>query len=327
MGIVLVCILIFLELLYLLPTVQIERDISYGLFLCHWIVLNLLLHFQLMNRLTGAVTLFLFIGITLFLFLDLNNPDKMSPTLYLSIEDIEYEGMTLLWVYVPPTSTVEKCANRIYDRKSNTYAEHKIFPYVTMDDLRMDLMDQVRNLAKSKNPDHLWLKMSDEEILKSAGLWEKDFSSGIQGYNLAGVLLFGKDEVIRSCCPGYITDAIYRVENLDRYDDRLQVTTNLIEAYELLMEFVVKHTSDKFCLIDNINTSIRGIISREVIANILVHRDYSSVFPAKVIIEKDWLKTENWCIPRRHGNIMSDEFTPYPKNPLIQQFFANIGRT
>lgn len=249
---------------------------------------------------------------------------------------------------MPPTSTVEKCANRIYyrnedgdmditdspiqlqnmyNRKSNTYAEHKIFPYVTTEDLRMDLMNKVRNLLKSKNPDHPWLKMSDEEILKSAGLWEKDFSSGIQGYNLAGVLLFGKDEVIRSCCPGYITDAIYRVENLHRYDDRLHVTTNLNEAYERLMGFVAKHTSDKFCLVDNVNTSIIGIISREVIANILVHRDYSSAFPAKVIIEKDWLKTENWCIPRRHGNIMSDEFTPYPKNPLIQHFFANIGRT
>ena len=82
--------------------------------------------------------------------------------------------------------------------------------------------------------------MSDEDILKSAGLWEKDFSSGIEGYNLAGVLLFGRDEVIRSCCPGYVTDAIYRVENLDRYDDRLQVMTNLIEAYELLMEFCGK---------------------------------------------------------------------------------------
>lgn len=42
--------------------------------------------------------------------------------------------------------------------------------------------------------------MSDDEIMKSSGLWEKDFSSGIQGYNLAGVLLFGKDDVIRSCC-------------------------------------------------------------------------------------------------------------------------------
>lgn len=55
----------------------------------------------------------------------LNNLDKMSPTLYLSIEDIVYEGMTLLWVYVPPTSTVEKCANRIYDStatKENTSA-------------------------------------------------------------------------------------------------------------------------------------------------------------------------------------------------------------
>lgn len=121
----------------------------------------------------------------------------------------------------------------MYNRKSNTYAEHKIFPYVTKDDLRIDLMDKVRNLAKSKNPDHQWLTMSDDEIMKSAGLWEKDFSSGIQGYNLAGVLLFGKDDVIRSCCPGYITDALYRVENLDRYDDRLQVTTNLIEAYDL----------------------------------------------------------------------------------------------
>ena len=58
-----------------------------------------------------------------------------------------------------------------------------------------------------------------------------------------------------------------------------------------------------------------------------MHRDYSNAFLAKVIIEKDWLKTENWCIPRRYGNIMSDEFTSYPKNPLTQQFFANIGRT
>lgn len=103
----------------------------------------------------------------------LNNPDKMSPTLYLSIEEIEYEGMTLLWVFVPPTSTVEKCANRIYDRnedgdmditdspiqlqnlynkKSNTYAERKIFPYVTTADLRLDLLEKVRNLAKSKKP-------------------------------------------------------------------------------------------------------------------------------------------------------------------------------
>ena len=83
-----------------------------------------------------------------------------------------HDGMMLLWVYVPPTSTVEKCTNRIYDRnedgdmditdspiqlqnmynrKSNTYVEHKIFPYVSLDDLRLDLMNKVRNLVKSRN--------------------------------------------------------------------------------------------------------------------------------------------------------------------------------
>ena len=49
----------------------------------------------------------------------LNNPDKMSPTLYLSLEKLEYEGVLLLWVYVPPISTVEKCVNRIYDRNED----------------------------------------------------------------------------------------------------------------------------------------------------------------------------------------------------------------
>ena len=77
----------------------------------------------------------------------LNNPNKMSPTLYLSIEEFEYEGMLLLYTYVPPTSTVEKCSGRVYDRneegdmditdspiqmenlyarKSNTYTESKL---------------------------------------------------------------------------------------------------------------------------------------------------------------------------------------------------------
>ena len=169
----------------------------------------------------------------------------------------------------------------LYNRKSNTYAERKIFAYVTTADLRLDLLEKVRNLAKSKKPDHPWLELSDEDLLKSAGLWEKDFSSGMEGYNLAAVLLLGKDEVINSCCPGYVTDALYRVENMDRYDDRLLATTNLIEAYDLLMEFVAKHTSDKFHLINNVNTSVRDLIAREVIGNILVHRDYSSAYPAK----------------------------------------------
>lgn len=104
----------------------------------------------------------------------------------------------------------------------------------------------------------------------SAGLYEKNLITGEKGYNLAAIMLFGKDDVIRSCVSGYVTDAIYRVENIDRYDDRLLVRTNLIESYDRLMEFVAKHTSDKFCLVDNVSTSVRDVIAREVVSNILV---------------------------------------------------------
>jgi len=276
----------------------------------------------------------------------LNNPNKMSPTLYLTVEEFEYEGKLLLWTFVPTTSTVEKCSGRIYDRneegdmditdstiqvenlykrKSSEFTEHKIFPFVTEENLRMDLMPKVRQLVANKKIDHEWLTMSDREIMVSAGLYETDFITGNKGFNMAAVLLFGKDEVIRSCVPGYVTDAIYRVKDLDRYDDRLLVTTNLIESYDKLMEFIAKHTSDKFYLINNESTSVRGLIAREIVANILVHRDFSSAFPAKLIIERDWIRTENWCKPRRHGQILADEFTPYPKNPLLASFFVNIG--
>lgn len=109
---------------------------------------------------------------------------------------------------------------------------------------------------------------------------------------LRSVGLYGTDDVIRDVCPAYETDALAR-----------------------------KHLPDKFFLEGTERKNLRNIITREVIGNTLIH-NYSSAFPAKVIIEKDWLKTENWCITRRHGNIMSDEFTPYPKKPLIQQFFC-----
>ena len=62
--------------------------------------------------------------------------------------------------------------------------------------------------------------MDDMEVMRSAGLYVDNVMTGLKGFNLAAVLLFGKPEVIRSCVPGYKTDAIFRRENTDRYDDR-----------------------------------------------------------------------------------------------------------
>jgi ATP-dependent DNA helicase RecG len=279
----------------------------------------------------------------------LNNPNRFAPTLFIALEEAMIDGQTVLWCYIPPNSQVVIFSGKIFDRhavdgdiditrnsemvahihrrKSSDYSERKIFPYAKESDFEFDrLMPIVRQLAISHSPKHPWEKMSDKEIMISAGLYENDPITGTSGYNLAAVLLFGRETLIRSCTPNYITDAICRRENIDRYDDRLRVMVNLIDAYDQLMDFIAKHTLDRFFLIDGQSVSVRTIISREIVSNILVHREYTSAFPAKIVIERDRIITENWTLPRSPGQIDPDSFTPYPRNPLLANFFINIGR-
>ena len=277
----------------------------------------------------------------------LNNPEKITPTLFLSTEEYEIEGKTILYVYVPKSSQVHTCNRLTYDRiedadidisrsttqmselymrKQTEFTEKKLFPYLKADDLNMSLMSKVRNLAKSKDPNHPWIQMDDMQIIRSAGLFERDYASGNEGFNLAAVLLFGKDETIKSCLPAYRTDAIYRVENLDRYDDREDIRTNLIDSFDKLVDFVCRHTDDKFFLDGTQRISVRGIIAREVVGNLLMHREYSSAFPAKLIIEKDRILTENANKTYHYGKIQANSFTPYPKNRDLPQFCVNENK-
>ncbi|MDR1590213.1 MAG: transcriptional regulator [Oscillospiraceae bacterium] len=162
------------------------------------------------------------------------------------------------------------------------------------------------------------------DIMRSAGLYRFDQDLGYSGFTLAAILLFGREEVIASVLPGYVTDCILRRDDLDRYDDRLRVSCNLIEAYDKIMGFIAKHTLDRFYLEGALSVSPRDQIARELTSNILSHREFTSTIPAKVIIERDRIITENWCLPKLPGKLDPTTFTPQPKNPLIANFFVNI---
>ncbi len=276
----------------------------------------------------------------------MNNPQKISPTFYLSIEEIKIDGHTILYIYVPESSQVHRCNGKIFDRnedgdfeitdntnlvaemymrKQSTYAENRIYPFAKMSDLRSNLFIKVRKLASNERANHPWKLMDDMELLKSAGLYIRDFQSGKEGITLAAILLLGKDEVIFSALPHFRTDAIMRRENIDRYDDRDDIRTNLIDSYERLMQFTAKHLNDKFYLEKDQRVSVRDKIFREVVSNILIHREFSNPFPAKLVIEKDRVFTENSNKPHGSGIIDPENFSPYPKNPKIARFFKEIG--
>ena len=128
-----------------------------------------------------------------------------------------------------------------------------------------------------------------------------------------------------SCLSTFKTDAIFRNENMDRYNDRDVIITNLIDSYERLMQFIQKHTNDKFYLEGTHSISIRDKIARELCSNLLIHREFSSGITSRLIITKESLYTENPNIPRMRGLITIKNCIPYSKNPKIAKIFREIG--
>lgn len=118
---------------------------------------------------------------------------------------------------------------------------------------------------------------------------------------------------------------IFRVQNLDRYDDRDVIVTNLLDSYDRMSEFAKKHLNDPFVLDGMQSVSARDAILREIISNSLAHRDYSSGYVAKMIIEKDQIFTENSNRTHGYGNLNLTTFEPFPKNPAISKVFREIG--
>lgn len=277
----------------------------------------------------------------------ISNPNLFSPTIYLVPEIIRYdEERVIIHVHVPSSAEVHSYKKVIYDRiddsdvkvtatsqiaamyirKQNIFTEKKIYPYAKMEDLRMDLFPKIRQLAiNHAGGNHPWKNMSDQELLKSASLYGVDIVTGEEGYNLAAIMLLGKDDVILNVAPAYVTDALVRRVNIDRYDDREIIKTNLIDSYELLLDFARKHLPDKFFLEDTANKSLRNIIVREMIGNTLIHREYSSSYTAKFIIENERMYIENANRATGAGHITMNNLEPNPKNPIIAAFFRNIG--
>ena len=275
-----------------------------------------------------------------------SNPAIFSPTVYLVPEIINCEGHIIIHVHVPPSAEVHSFKKVIYDRvddadvkvtatgaiaqmyirKQGIFTEKKIYPYAKLEDLRLDLLLKVRIMAQNHaGGTHSWTSMDDMELLKSAGLYGRDIVTGEEGFNLAAIMLLGKDDVILNVAPAYVTDALVRKINIDRYDDREVIKTNLLESYNRLMEFGKKHLPDKFFLEDTMNKSLRNTILREMVSNVLMHREFSSSYTAKFVIENNRMYVENASRATSEGYVTVHNLEPNPKNPIIAAFFRNIG--
>ena len=276
----------------------------------------------------------------------INNANKINPPMYLTPEVYEIDEKKVIYIRVPEGTQLRRLNGRIWDRtyegdiditdnaelvykmyarKQSTFFVNKVYPNLGLEYLNFELIRKAKKMAVSRIDNHAWTGMNEEELLRSSGLILTDPDTGREGITLAAILLFGKDSTIMSVLPQYKTDAIYRVKNMDRYDDREVVITNLIDSYRRLMDFGKKHLNDSFVLDGDQSVSARDKILREIISNILAHRDYSSAYTAQFVIEKDCIFTKNSNLPHGHGELELNQFEPFSKNPPISKIFREIG--
>ncbi|MCP5046035.1 MAG: AAA family ATPase [bacterium] len=274
-----------------------------------------------------------------------NNPQVLDPPFILFPEKINVEGRWILYIQIPESSSVFRCKGIVYDRsadgdfklkgperiaaltnkKKGFYSEARVYPFIELSGLDAGVIQKTRNRIYSRNPEHPWLPLSDEEMLARAGLIKKDIDTGIKGLTLAAVLLFGKEETIQSIIPQYKIDVLVKRHNLSRYDDRLDVRSNLLEAYPTIMSFLGRYLPDPFYMEKDVRLSLREKIFREAVANLLVHREYLHQYPARIIITSEQVVFTNPCNPAFKGNIEVNNYYPHQKNPLISKFFLQLG--
>ncbi|MBW7868854.1 MAG: putative DNA binding domain-containing protein, partial [Brumimicrobium sp.] len=275
-----------------------------------------------------------------------NNSEKLNPVFLLQPKVVELEGKKIIHVFVPSSSQVHQTRGVLYDRssdgdfqvkthikraelytqKNTIYTENTIYPYLNESHFEDNIIEKVRKLIRLNRPAHPWLEAEGKTFFKMAGLYRTDLLTNVEGFTLAALLLLGKEEVITSMIPYYRVEALVRIRDKERYDDRLSLRTNLINVYEQLMEFIAKHLPDKFYLEGDTRISLREHIFREVIANFLIHREYINPRVSTLeIFETDCI-IRNANKPHLYGDVRPTNCESFPKNPHLAKFFVQIGR-
>lgn len=276
-----------------------------------------------------------------------SNPNMFSSTPLVEFERLFADGRLVIRVWVPMGPSVYRYKGVAYDRiadadvqvrgdaevfalylrKQNIYTERRVIPWVTKEDLSLDVLQRARELIAARKADHKWLSLTDDQLIHDARLVGRDSSTGERGYNLAAVMLLGTDDLISDVVPAYRTDATFSRDSTRRYEDRLVVRTNLVDAYDQLVAFAERWMPDAFALRGMQRVDSRGFIVRELVCNMLIHREFTSPSIATIGISDEGIRTRNASRALYAGRVTPEELDPNPKNPIVANFFTQLGRS
>jgi predicted HTH transcriptional regulator len=168
-------------------------------------------------------------------------------------------------------------------------------------DLDMESITAYRNLFSAVKPGHVWLDLPLGEFLESVGAFGRNREEGYSGLRLAGLLMFGRAEVIRDATPNYMVDYQERPEAKveKRWVDRLAPdgtwSGNIYDFYRKVYQKLTVDLKVPFQLqngqrIDD--TPVHEAL-REALVNTLIHADFSGRVSILVVKRPDMFSFRN----------------------------------
>jgi ATP-dependent DNA helicase RecG len=222
---------------------------------------------------------------------------------------------------------------RMFADAEQTPADYRILEGFDLKDLDHQSLTQYRQRFRAAKGDHPWLALEDRELLEKLQGWRLDRTSGQEGLTLAGLLMFGKSDVIKdpAAAPNFFPDYREKLDPAIRWTDRIYPDgtweANLFQFYQRIWTKLSAGLPTPFHLEAGMRrdeTPAHKAL-REAFVNALIHADYYC--PGGTVIERypDRFEIEN------PGTLLVS-FDQYRRggvsecrNKGLQQMFLMIG--
>ncbi|MDB5772756.1 MAG: family ATPase [Burkholderia sp.] len=180
---------------------------------------------------------------------------------------------------------------------------------------------------------HVWTDLSVADFLERIGATGKNRDEGYSGLRLAGLLMFGRAEVIRDALPHYMVDYQERSEARAelRWIDRLvpdgSWSGNLYDFFRKVYQKLTADLKVPFQLQDGqrIEDTPGHEALREALANTLIHADFSGRVSVLVVKRPDMFGFRNPGLMRMPIEQAVAGGTSDCRNRRLQTMFQLVG--
>ena len=242
-------------------------------------------------------------------------------------------GGTYLRRYEGDYQADDEAVRRMVAERVEDSRDERVLKGYDFGDLDMDTVAAYRNRFAAVKPGHVWSDLPLPEFLERIGAFGKDREAGLSGLRLAGLLMFGRAEVICDALPHYMVDYQERPEPKadKRWIDRLVPDGSWSgNVYDFFRKVYLKLTVDlkvPFQLqagqrIDD--TPVHEAL-REALVNTLIHADFSGRVSVLVVKRPDMFGFRNpglMRVPLEQAVIGGNSDC---RNRRLQKMFQLVG--